>query len=148
MHIAVAKLASVAALLACALTLPAALLPKPGADARLIPLCSAANVDNCVIDGDTIHWQGQRIRLQDIDAPEIFTFKCAGELALGTRATLRLQGLLGTARITLLRAGARDRDRYGRRLRIVSNQQGSLGAILVAEGLARQWDGARHGWCG
>ena len=54
----------------------------------------------------------------------------------------------------LLNAGAfelqpyeRDEDQYGRKLRIVTRDGRSLGQILVAEGLARTWDGARHPWC-
>jgi micrococcal nuclease len=46
------------------------------------------------------------------------------------------------------RSGPRDEDRYGRKLRVLVRDGRSLGDILVAEGLARRWDGARRGWCG
>ena len=42
---------------------------------------------NCVIDGDTIRLGGVKIRLEDIDAPEVFSPKCPSELARGNRAT-------------------------------------------------------------
>ena len=42
----------------------------------------------------------------------------------------------------------RDEDRYGRKLRIVTRDGRSLGGQLVAEGLARPWEGRRRGWCG
>jgi endonuclease YncB( thermonuclease family) len=42
----------------------------------------------------------------------------------------------------------RDADRYGRKLRVVTRNGRSLGDILVAEGLARRWDGRRRSWCG
>ncbi len=36
-----------------------------------------------------------------------------------------------------------DADRYGRKLRLIMRDGESLGAALVDEGLADQWDGAR-----
>ena len=41
----------------------------------------------------------------------------------------------------------RDQDRYGRKLRIVTRGGESLGEMLVAEGLAREWTGRREPWC-
>ncbi|KKB77391.1 hypothetical protein VW29_18320 [Devosia limi DSM 17137] len=120
-----------------------AALPRRG-----VNLCTGAAATDCVIDGDTIRWAGQIIRLQDIDAPEIRDFKCPAEQALGNRATERLRELMGSPIIELTRIGSRDEDRYGRKLRVVSDGRHSLGAILVAEGLARPWDGARRSWCG
>jgi len=114
---------------------------------RSVGLCTGAGATNCVIDGDTIRWAGHTIRLEDIDAPEIRDFKCSSELALGNQATERLRELMGSPNIELIRTGGRDEDRYGRKLRVVSDGQHSLGAILVAEGLARPWDGARRSWC-
>jgi len=115
---------------------------------RSVSLCAGAGATDCVVDGDTIRWAGQIIRLEDIDAPEIRDFKCPSEQALGNRATERLRELMGSPNIELIHTGGRDEDRYGRKLRVVSDGQHSLGAILVAEGLARPWDGARRSWCG
>ncbi len=111
-------------------------------------LCAYARAPNCVIDGDTIRYDGIKIRLEDIDAPEVFSPKCASELARGGRATRRLLELINAGPFELLRAGDRDEDRYGRKLRTLERAGRSLGAILVAEGLARPWDGARRSWCG
>ena len=102
----------------------------------------------CVVDGDTIRFDGKKIRISDIDTPEVFSPKCAAEAALGRRATLRMQELLNQGEVTLVRSGSRDVDRYGRKLRVVERNGQSLGEILVAEGLARRWDGARRSWCG
>jgi micrococcal nuclease len=111
-------------------------------------LCAWARRPNCVIDGDTIRYGGRKIRLEDIDAPEVFSPKCASERARGERATRRLLELINAGPFELVRTGARDEDRYGRKLRTLERAGRSLGAILVAEGLARPWDGARHPWCG
>ena len=110
-------------------------------------LCAGAQRQNCVIDGDTLRYGGIKIRLADIDAPEIFSPKCASEAARGQRATQRLLELMNAGPFRLV-AGGRDEDRYGRKLRTIERHGRSLGDVLVAEGLARRWDGARRSWCG
>jgi endonuclease YncB( thermonuclease family) len=110
--------------------------------------CSRWNRENCVIDGDTIRYRGIKIRLADIDAPETYEFKCAAELALGRRATARLLELINAGPFDIVRSGGRDADAHGRKLRLIERNGRSLGGVLVAEGLARRWDGARHSWCG
>ena len=110
-------------------------------------LCAQARAANCVIDGDTIRYGGVRIRLEDIDAPEVFSPRCAAEATRGERATRRLLELINAGPFRMV-AGGRDEDRYGRKLRTVERHGRSLGDVLVAEGLARPWDGARRSWCG
>lgn len=46
-----------------------------------------------------------------------------------------------------LESGGRDSDRYGRKLRIVTRGGESVGDVLIGEGLARRWEGARRPWC-
>jgi endonuclease YncB( thermonuclease family) len=111
-------------------------------------LCASASQQNCVIDGDTIRYRGVKIRLADIDAPEVFSPKCAAEAALGRQATRRLLQLMNEGPFELARAGDRDEDRYGRKLRTIARNGRSVGHTLVAEGLARRWDGGRRSWCG
>ena len=110
-------------------------------------LCAGARAPNCVIDGDTIRYRGTKIRLEDIDAPETFSPRCASEAALGRQATHRLLALLNAGPFEII-AGGRDEDRYGRKLRVIARGGRSLGATLVAEGLALPWDGRRRSWCG
>lgn len=100
-----------------------------------------------VIDGDTFDYGGVRIRVADIDTPEV-RGDCAYERALAARATRRMEALLGAGPFELRPGGdGRDEDRYGRKLRIVMRDGRSLGAVLVAEGLARAWGGYREPWC-
>ncbi|MBH0238419.1 thermonuclease family protein [Methylobrevis sp. L22] len=110
------------------------------------PRCAIMPVGNCVVDGDTFHYDGLKIRIADIDTPETNPPRCAYEADLGRRATSRLQQLLAAGPIDLRRID-RDEDTYGRKLRIVMRDGQSIGRILVAEGLARTWTGRRQPWC-
>ncbi len=102
---------------------------------------------NCVVDGDTFWFEGAKIRIADIDAPEISEPGRSDERQAGEDARRRLLELLNAGAFAL-RSGWRDEDRYGRKLRVVSRDRRSLGEMLVKEGLARNWDGPRHSWCG
>ena len=114
-------------------------------DARF-RLCVRGSQQDCVVDGDTFRYRGETIRVSDIDAPEVRDYQCASEAALGHRATERLLSLLNAGAFRL-EAPGRDRDRYGRLLRVVIRDGRSLGDVLIDEGLARRWHGARRSWC-
>lgn len=117
------------------------------ASARFGP-CNGSVRTTCVVDGDTIWYQGTKIRVADINAPEVSKPGCAREAMLGDRATERLTDLLNAGNFALVRpAGAPDRDTYGRSLRELHRNGESLGAVLVDEGLAEEWNGARIDWC-
>jgi endonuclease YncB( thermonuclease family) len=102
---------------------------------------------NCVIDGDTIRYQGERVRLVGIDAPEIFSPKCDYELQLGRKAKARLIELLNAGPFVVRPTTGPDVDQYGRKLREVTRNGRSIGDTLVAEGVARPWRGSRLPWC-
>lgn len=110
--------------------------------------CSGSQRYTCVVDGDTIWLQGEKIRLADIDTPEISKPRCAREAQLGERATVRLTTLLNEGAFALVRDpfGANE-DRYGRKLRVVQRGGDSLGERLVNEGLALRWGGGKPDWC-
>ena len=101
---------------------------------------------NCVVDGDTFWFSGEKIRIADIDAPEISEPECPAERQLGEITRDRLLQMLNEGRFRLT-AGWRDEDRFGRKLRIVSRSGKSLGERLVEEGLARRWNGPDFSWC-
>lgn len=109
--------------------------------------CAEKYRGSCVVDGDTLWINGTKIRVADIDAPEISEPKCASELALGNRATRRLIELVNQGPFELHAWPGRDEDRYGRKLRVLVRDGKSLGDILVSEGLARTWSGRRQPWC-
>lgn len=101
----------------------------------------------CVVDGDTIWLEGNKIRIADIDTPEVSQPQCQLEKQLGDRATDRLIELLNAGPFELRTIGDRDTDQYGRNLRVLVRDGRSLGDQLVSEGLARTWTGRREPWC-
>ena len=108
--------------------------------------CSGPIRVTCVVDGDTIWLKGEKIRIADINTPEVSSPGCAAERALGERATSRLTSLLNEGGFSM-QAIDRDEDSYGRKLRIITRKGQSLGKILVDEGLAELWTGSRRSWC-
>lgn len=108
--------------------------------------CSGPVRVSCVVDGDTFWYRGAKIRIADINAPEVSEPHCAAEARLGARATRRLAELLSAGAFTLEPAD-RLRDSYGRRLFTVTRGGASLGTQLEAEGLAEPWRGHRGDWC-
>ena len=109
--------------------------------------CKWGGGTNCVVDGDTIYLDGQKIRIAGIDEPETHDYGCASELDLGERAASRLRVLLNGGPVTLTSID-RDEDRYGRKLRNVAVSGVDVGEALVSEGLAREYGGGRRSWCG
>ncbi len=109
-------------------------------------ICGSGQRITCVVDGDTFWFRGEKIRIADIDTPELSPPRCEGERELGLAAKQRLLDILNSGRLSF-KAAARDEDRFGRKLRIVYRERRSVGDILVAEGLARKWEGSRRSWC-
>jgi micrococcal nuclease len=113
---------------------------------RSFTLCHIGGGTNCVVDGDTLWLDGEKIRIADIDAPETHPPRCDREADLGRRATERLHDLVNAGPFSVSALG-RDTDRYGRKLRVLTRNGQSLGDTLVSEGLARTWAGRREPWC-
>ena len=103
--------------------------------------------DNCVLDGDTFLYQGQRILIADIDAPETKLAKCDEERSRGSYAKARLRELLNSGNFALVASEATPGDEPGKRRLVVRNGR-SLGDILISEGLARKRTGHPQSWCG
>jgi endonuclease YncB( thermonuclease family) len=110
-------------------------------------LCHQDLQANCVVDGYTIEYNGDRVRMIDYDAPEIALPECPYELALGHQAQKRLLELLNSGPIAVTPRGDRDVDQYGRKLRLVTVSGQSVGNFLIGEGLAAPSEGRHHYWC-
>jgi len=110
-------------------------------------LCGEGKRVSCVVDGDTIWLRGDKIRVADIDTPEVGEPQCDAEYQLGMRATYRLRDLLNEGPWSVEPIGNRNTDQYGRKLRVLTRAGQSIGDMLVSEGLARTWSGRREPWC-
>lgn len=100
-----------------------------------------------IIDGDTFRLGSERVRILNIDAPEMPAHaRCDAEGYLALAAKDRLS-------VTLLEAGKglsverHGRDRYGRTLALIRVSGADVGEILIKAHLAVPWGGKRHQWC-
>ncbi|MBM3561365.1 MAG: hypothetical protein FJX53_16135 [Alphaproteobacteria bacterium] len=87
------------------------------------------------------------MRLRGVDMPEL-KGHCEAERAAAAKAKARLGELVGGGEVKLANVGY---DKFGGSvLARVSDAKGrGLGQSLIAEGLARAYDGkARRAWCG
>jgi len=109
-------------------------------------VCGSGQRITCVVDGDTFWFRGEKIRIADIDTPELSTPRCERERERGLAAKQRLLDILNSGPLSF-NVATRNEDRFGRKLRIVYRDRRSVGDILVAEGLARKWQGSRRSWC-
>lgn len=113
--------------------------------------CEKVSQSVCVIDGDTVAVDNERIRIANIDAPEISGAKCDAEKRLGLIAKDRLMQFLGNDALIIIKRGdpasGRLHDRYKRTLATLEVDGRDIGEILIAEKLARPWMGKRQPWC-
>lgn len=118
--------------------------------AQAIEICKggnrAARKVTCVYDGDGIWVNGVKMRLKDIDAPEIEHHECARELQLGIRSRDRLAQLMSEGFDI---DDTRKKGFYGRELVYVILRDGrDAGQVLLSEGLAQRWPNTGNVWCG
>jgi hypothetical protein len=71
--------------------------------------CSDGPQRNCVVDGDTIYFAGIKIRVEDINTPEIHEYKCEQELKRGLRAKSRMLELVNEGPFKIVIRGWRRR---------------------------------------
>jgi endonuclease YncB( thermonuclease family) len=88
------------------------------------------------VDGDTIGFGSERIRILNIDAPESYQPNCEKELVAGLKAKERLAQLVRAGMVSVQREG---KDRYGRTLARLSVDGRDIGETLIREGFALPW---------
>jgi len=109
-----------------------------------IPALAAPRIE--VVDGDTILVDGVSWRLLGFDTPEIEHAWCEGERRLGILAKQRLEMLVRERAPALVDSGRTDRHR--RVLGTLTLDGRDVAEIMIAEGYARPYAGARRkGWC-
>lgn len=122
-----------------------------------------------VIDGDTVNLGSERIRIYNIDAPEIGHARCAAERDMGLEARDALARLLDGRSVTIHRCepqpcepkkpvpdairdgnrfsaestanicSYRCADRFGRTLARLETAAGDIGAAMIKAGKAMPW---------
>jgi endonuclease YncB( thermonuclease family) len=100
-----------------------------------------------VIDGDTFDYRGERIRVENLDAPEIGArSRCALERTRGFAAKRKA--------IQIMKSGSRFEvygrdhiDRFGRQVARLRVDGRDFGNIMVSAGVARPWRGRPSNWC-
>jgi micrococcal nuclease len=120
-----------------------ALLLAAALPAAAMDFCSGPKRVTCVVDGDTFWLNGEKVRIMDIDAPEMGG-ACLDERQKSAAAAARLAELLSSGDIELQRQG---KDFHKRTLAIVLVGGQNVGSVLIAENLARPWKGKRENWC-
>ena len=111
--------------------------------ALTLSICPPGPRDNCAVDGDTLWLHGEKIRIADIDAPEL-RGQCPYETRLARAARDSLVLALNAEPFEVHRTGS---DRYGRTLAVLVNSRESIGDMMVTASLARTWSGRREPWC-
>ena len=125
----------------------------------LAPVSSAAEGETVdgrtavILDGDTVAFGSERVRIINIEAPGISEPECEREEIFALRSRQRLAELIRSGPVTVERAG---RDHLGRTLaRLILADGREVAAVLVEEGLALPWhegpeakEARRRHWCG
>lgn len=111
-------------------------------------ICGAKKRINCIVDGDTFWYRGEKYRISDINTPEVSQPACEEERRLGKSAQSALLKEFNAGGVRLIKAEKRDVDRYDRKLRVAMRGDQSIGQMLVRRGLAHRWEGKKLDWCG
>jgi endonuclease YncB( thermonuclease family) len=108
----------------------------------LVAFMSAANAASIsVADGDSFRMNGERYRLQDIDAPELHQSckdNAGREWACGRQAREELRGLLSQGAVSCQRI---TRDRFGRFVAVCKTGGRDIGEAMVRNGWATAYKG-------
>ena len=138
--VAAAALA-VAALQGCGRSRPAE--DAPAAADPLPPLSDRVRV----VEAHSLVIDGQRVRLSNADAPELFPgARCWGEAVLAKEAFFTVQEAVQLGQDVLLRPQGRE-NRWGQVLAEVTIDEVDLGDLLYGRGLAARPTGGRFDWC-
>jgi endonuclease YncB( thermonuclease family) len=105
--------------------------------------CGQGEHINCVADGGTFWYKGEKIAIADVVSPGIETARCDNEKRLGFAAKLRLLNILNAGSFSMNPAGQPGKAGAPH---VVSRDGRSIGVQMIDEGLARK-PGATGAWC-
>ncbi len=99
---------------------------------------------NCVLDGDTIYFDRQKVEIAGIEAPLSRGAQCPFEKDRGIDAAVRLAALLNSGEVTVSKPF---RDGYGRVVSTVMVNGKDAGSQMISAGLGRRYFGQKKDWC-
>ena len=118
---------------------------EPEAPAAEAPPSAADRIR--VVEAHSLIVDGQRVRLSNADAPELFPgARCWAEGVLAKQAFFTVSETVQEGRTVLLRPLGRE-NRWGQALAEVIVDDVNLGDLLYEQGLASRPTGRRFDWC-
>jgi endonuclease YncB( thermonuclease family) len=119
--------------------------PAAAAAAARWGQCYNGDRTHCVLDGDSIYFEGSKVQIAGIAAPRIQGGACDAERSRGIDAATRLAALLNSGTVSV---GAPFQDAYGRAVSKVQVGGQDVGQAMIAAEVARQYEGDKYDWCG
>ena len=120
-----------------------AMNPLPSLAASF-PICKGGHRVTCVVDGDTFWLNGEKVRVDGYDSPEMGQPKCSGPAPGAVEARSALTRLLNTGIVELDRRGT---DRYGRTLARVLVDGQDITKEMIGAGHGRRYKPGQQDWC-
>jgi len=117
--------------------------PNAAARAARFSQCYDAEGSNCVLDGETIYVQGQKVLIAGVTAPKIQSARCDDERSRGIDSAVRLADLLNSGKVTV---GPLVREPDGQVRNKVEVGGNDLATAMIGAGMARDY-GSSGGWC-
>lgn len=117
---------------------------EAAASAARFRQCYTGVGDNCVLDGDTIYVQREKLEIAGIEAPLIRGADCGDERIRGIDAAIRLADLLNAGQVTV---SGPIRDQYGRSVHKVDVNGKDVARAMISAGVARPYIGEKHDYC-
>lgn len=108
------------------------------------PICKGGHRVTCVVDGDTFWLNGEKIRVDGYDSPEMGQPKCSRPAAGAIEARNALTKLLNSGVVELDRTGV---DRYGRTLARILVDGQDITEAMIGAGHARRYHRGQQAWC-
>ena len=143
-----AERAGLAAALAACAALSACERPSRGPEPLAAEAPPSAADRIRVVEAHSLVIDGQRVRLSNADAPELFPgARCWAEGVLAKQAFFTVTEAVQEGRTVLLRQLGRE-NRWGQALAEVTVDDVNLGDLLYEQGLASRPTGRRFDWCG
>jgi endonuclease YncB( thermonuclease family) len=117
---------------------------KAAAEAARFRQCYAGVGDNCVLDGDTIYVNREKVEIAEIEAPLIEGAECGAERERGIDAAVWLADLLNGGKVTVSEP---INDPSGRVVHNVDVDGRDVAKAMISAGVARGYTGEKRNYC-